>query len=93
MPSSSKTVLLDELKVVETEQMMAMLLGNWDSSYHRARHMAAPKPKGPSKCLKLGENRKYLMGSADDLNNGLNNRASLVAQTVKSLPAMWESQF
>ena len=72
--------------------MMAMLLGNWDSSYHRARHMAAPNPKGPSKCLKLGENRKYLMGSADDLNNGLNNRASLVAQTVKSLPAMWESQ-
>ena len=67
--------------------MIAMLLGNWDSSYHRASHVAAPNPKGPSECLELGENGKYLMGSADDLNNGLDRRASLMAQTVKSLPA------
>ena len=83
--------MLDELKVVETEQMIAMLLGNWDSSYHRASHVAAPNPKGPSECLELGENGKYLMGSADDLNNGLDRRASLMAQTVKNLPAMWKT--
>ena len=62
------------------------------SSYHRASHMAAPNPKGPSECLELGENRKYLTGSADGLNNGLNHRAFLVAQTVNSLPAVSENQ-
>lgn len=66
MPSSSKTALLDELKVVETEQMIAVG-GELGQQLSQSKSHGCTQPQRRAiKCLELGEDGKYLlMGSAD----------------------------